>query len=154
MEDFIQNTLSMVIVGDEENELFDGEVFMNGKKEGYFYHRDSLKQLVISLRRKGYHLGMVDTSIASEAGFDLVNMGHILFCNCTVGENYFGYVFLPEKLTHKQAESLKEYDKILQQFETLYLMQIDENDKERFKSKVNSYNFNTDELTNEYSKTK
>ncbi len=154
MDDFIKNTLSMVIIGDESNQLFDGKIISNGKKEGLFYHRDSLREIVNKLRHEGYPLGKVDTSIISEAGFDLVNMGHLLFCNCTVEDNYFGYVFLPDKLTEKQIESLRKFEETFQKFESLYLMKIDEQDKEHFKTELNSYSFNTDELVNNYSTSK
>lgn len=36
MNDFVNNTLSMVIIGDKDNQLFDGKIIMNGKNDGFF----------------------------------------------------------------------------------------------------------------------
>ncbi|MDD2180934.1 MAG: hypothetical protein PHW32_01040 [Bacilli bacterium] len=154
MNDLIKDTLSLVIIGDENNHEFDGKIKFNGKRDGLFYHRDSLKKIVNDFRNEGYPLGKVDYSMFNEAGFDLINMGHILFCNCTVEDNYFGYVFLPNKLTVKQVESLKKIEVSLQKFESLYLMTIDENDKESFDAREISYSFNVNDLVNGYSSSK
>ena len=154
MNDLFKDTLSLVIIGDENNPEFDGKIKFNGKNDGFNYHRDSLKQIVNDFRKNGYPLGKVDSSLVIEAGFDLVNMGHFLFCNCSIEDNYYGYIFLPNKLTAKQVESLRTIENSLQAFESLYLMTIDENDKELFETKEISYSFNVDEILNGYSHSK
>lgn len=148
MKNFIENTLSMIIIGDENNQLFDGKIITKGKKDGCMYHRDTFKQIAFDLWNEGYYIGKINDSIVTEAGFDIVNMGHILFCNCTIRNHYVDYLFLPEKLTNKQIESLKNFDEIFQKFEALFLMQIDENNKEQLKTQICSYNYSTDEIIN------
>ncbi len=150
MNDFIKNTMAMVIIGDENNEKFDGKIKFNGKNDGFFYHRDSIKQIVNELNHEGYQLSNINFIDANEAGFDLVKKGHILFLNCTM-ENYcFGYLFLPQNITNKQIESLKLFEKTFQQFSELYLMNISKKDPEFFDTETISYDFDTSEILKNY----
>ncbi|MDD4608374.1 MAG: hypothetical protein PHD10_04525 [Bacilli bacterium] len=150
MGDFIKNTMSLVIIGDEDNSKFDGKIKMNGKEEGFHYHRDSIKQIVKELKQEGYPLDNINFSDANESGFDLVNKGHILFCNCTMGSYCFGYIFLPKRLTDKQIESLRLFESNFQKFPQLYLMRIDKQDQESFETEVSAYDFNVDLLIKTY----
>ncbi|MDD2434908.1 MAG: hypothetical protein PHO63_01495 [Bacilli bacterium] len=146
MDDFITNTLSMVIIGDEESHAFDGQIKMNGRKEGFFYHRDSINQIVNELITEGYSLSDINLENSNESGFDLITMGHILFCNCTM-ENYcFGYLFLPRRLTAKQIESLRSLEPHFQKFPELYLMRVDKENQECFETEVTKDEFNVDNL--------
>ncbi|MGE5456214.1 MAG: hypothetical protein ACM3O4_03830 [Ignavibacteriales bacterium] len=150
MSDFIKNTIAMVIIGDEENEQFDGKIKMNGKEQGIIYHCDSIKKMVKELNKEGYPLNNIDFSNVHESGFGLVNMGHILFCNCTMGNSIFGYLFLPSRLTEKQIESLRLFESNFQQFQQLYLMRIDSLDNQVFESNISTYDFSVDNLIDTY----
>jgi len=153
MTDFNKDTMAMIIIGDEEDELFDGKIKMNGKNEAIKYHSDCLKKIVKDLDNEGYSLGGMNYSSFHESGFMLVNNGHILFCNCTIGNNTLGYLFMPPKLTEKQIESLKLFESDFQQFEEFYIMKIDELDCENFQTSI-SNNFNINELIDNYYKRK
>lgn len=150
MNDFIKKTMTAVIVGDEENEKFDGRIKVGRTEDGFTYHRDSIKNIVYQLDLEGYSVGNVDFSNANEAGFDLVNKGHIMFLNCTTQNYVFGYVFLPNTITKKQIESLKVFEPALQQFPHLYIMKVNELDRETFNTDSNVYDFNVDSILEKY----
>lgn len=154
MTEFNKSTMAMIIIGDEENKLFDGKIKANGKNEGIKYHCDCLKKIVKELDIEGYSLDGMNYSSFHESGFMLVNNGHILFCNCTIGNNTLAYLFIPPKLTEKQIESLKLFESDFQQFEEFYIMKIDELDKENFQSSLSCNNFDVNELLDNYYKKK
>ncbi len=147
MKEFNESVLSFIIIGDNNNKKFDGVLKYNGQKSGFFYHRDSIWDLIRSFRNLGYYIDNVNSSIITEAGYDLITKGHILFCNCTIDDNYFGYLFLPNKLTNGQIEALQKFENILNQFETLHIMKVDPNNYEFLNSNEHSYNFNIKDLT-------
>lgn len=154
MSNFIKNTLAMVIIGDEENKEFDGKIKMNGKNEYIRYHCDSIKRIIKELDNEGYSLESINYSSFHESAFGLVNLGHILFCNCTMASNTFGYLFLPNKITSKQVESLKLFESNFQKFQELYIMKVDEIDNQNFTTRLSCYDFNVDQLTDTYYKKK
>ncbi|MFA5603572.1 MAG: hypothetical protein WDA12_01795 [Bacilli bacterium] len=150
MNDFVNDVMSVVIIGDDQNEEFDGKIKFNGKSDGFLYHRDSIKQIINEFKSEGYSLNDINLYSSNEAGYDLVSQGHILFCNCTTGKYYFGYVFLPEKITTNQIQSLKLFEEDFQMFEQLYIMKIDEMDQESFEINVQSHEFNVNEIITKY----
>lgn len=154
MNSFIENNLCVLIIGDEKNEKFDGRIKTCGKEEGFRYHTDSVKQIAAQLNYEGYSIGKIDYSHINETGFDIINKGHVLFCNCSSGNVLFGYLFIPEHLTDKQIESLKIYEEQFQKFGLLYLVKIDKNDKESFDSITFEGNFSVDAVISPEDKVK
>jgi hypothetical protein len=147
MDNFLNNVLSMVIIGDEENKIFDGN-YKTAEKTAYLrYHRDAIKKIIKEFNKEGYKFGKIDYSQSFESGFDLINQGHILFVNCSVNDSYLAYLFIPNKITSNQIKTLKSFEQIFQKFESLYLMQLDDS-KDQFISSSYSNNFTIDLLMN------
>ncbi|HHW68719.1 MAG TPA: hypothetical protein GX747_00040 [Tenericutes bacterium] len=154
MDDFIKYNLSTVIIGDENDPNFNGVIKKCGKKDGFEYHTDCVKQIVISLNNMGYYVGNIDYSHINETGYNLINYGHILFCNCYTDNIMYGFLYIPDKLTEKQIESLKSLEVYFQQMSTIFLYKLDEHNKELFEVTTYENNFTVDILTNKLIKNK